>query len=308
MLKATTGVFVLLLTITLHAQEAPAPDSAVPPWKFKINTSLTANQTTFTNWAAGGQSAISATGLLNAEANYKNGVWGWYNSLTQVYGINRLSEDSFTRKLNDLFTLKSNVERNLNNYWKATVFTSLVTQLTPGYPTKQPPISYTSTFFAPAFLQEGVGFAYRDDSTGFSTIIAPLSFKHTIVLDPVLDEQMYGLDSLQRVRTELGGYVSLEYTQELFERISLAFSTLLFTNYLENPENIDINTRLELNLNATKYLTFSIIGQLIYDHDVLLPTLEDRDGDGIKEQVGEGPKAQIMQALGVGFSYKFKTP
>ena len=67
----------------------------------------------------------------------------------------------------------------------------------------------------------------------------------------------------------------------------------MFSNYLDNPQNIDINWEALLILKATKYISTYIGLQTIYDHDILIA---DKNGK-------KAPRTQFKQTFGVGFSY-----
>jgi hypothetical protein len=69
------------------------PDST-QKWKHGalFNTNFT--NTTLSNWAAGGQNALTITTMANLFANYKNGNNQWSNSLELGYGITRLGKSN----------------------------------------------------------------------------------------------------------------------------------------------------------------------------------------------------------------------
>jgi len=75
----------------------------------------------------------------------------------------------------------------------------------------------------------------------------------------------------------------------------------LFSNYLHNPQNIDVNWQVLINMKVNKFLSASITTHIIYDDDIMIPL--DRNEDGITE--GKGPRTQFKEVLGVGLSYKF---
>jgi hypothetical protein len=75
----------------------------------------------------------------------------------------------------------------------------------------------------------------------------------------------------------------------------------LFTNYSEEPANIDVNWEILIALKVNKFISATISTQLIYDHDVDISV--DSDNDGNIEAVG--PRAQFREVLGVGLTYKF---
>src|SRR4051812_5955933 len=48
---------------------------------------LNFSQSSFTNWAAGGENALSLTMYTNVFSNYKKGENAWDNSLNLAYGL-----------------------------------------------------------------------------------------------------------------------------------------------------------------------------------------------------------------------------
>jgi hypothetical protein len=77
----------------------------------------------------------------------------------------------------------------------------------------------------------------------------------------------------------------------------------LFSNYFKNPENIDVNWDLLLNMKVNKFISASISTALIYDHDI--PVGIYHTVKGVKIQTGAGPRTQFKEVFALGFSYKF---
>ena len=73
----------------------------------------------------------------------------------------------------------------------------------------------------------------------------------------------------------------------------------LFSNYVNNPQNIDINAELIISMKVNKWLSASIQANLIYDHDI---TIRNPDIDG---DIG-GLRTQFKQVIGVGLAYTVK--
>ncbi|MBI5218822.1 MAG: hypothetical protein HY958_07825 [Bacteroidia bacterium] len=73
------------------------------------------------------------------------------------------------------------------------------------------------------------------------------------------------------------------------------------TNYLDHPENIDVNWEVLIAMKLGKYLTATISTTLIYDDNTKIQI--DDNEDGIIE--AEGPRVQFKEIFGLGFSYKF---
>jgi len=136
----------------------------------------------------------------------------------------------------------------------------------------------------------------------FSAFIAPVTAKITIVNDQALaDSGAFGVDPGKKVRSELGGYIRLMFQKDIIENVSFATKMDIFSNYLNNPQNIDINWETLLTLKANKYLSATLTTHLIYDDDVKIE--EDTDNDGITDR--KGPRTQFKEVVSIGLTIKF---
>ena len=110
----------------------------------------------------------------------------------------------------------------------------------------------------------------------------------------------FGVDERKHVRHEIGGYVRANYQKDIMENVKLTTTLGLFSNYLNNPQNIDINWDLMILMKVNKLITVSINTNLIYDDDAKIT--RDDDGDGINEV--NGPRTQFKEIITLGLSYK----
>ncbi|MBP1638228.1 MAG: hypothetical protein H6Q18_1017 [Bacteroidetes bacterium] len=106
------------------------------------------------------------------------------------------------------------------------------------------------------------------------------------------------------MRTELGGYARIAYTKGdfadgFFKNMTIGSKIDLFSNYLKNPQYVDVNWENLIGMKVNKYITVSINTQLIYDFDVKYDSNHDQNLDGEKARI------QFKEILGVGFMYKF---
>ena len=111
----------------------------------------------------------------------------------------------------------------------------------------------------------------------------------------------------ENLRSELGGFVKMEYKTDLVENVSLQTRIDLFSNYANNPQNIDINWETLISMKINKYLSTTISTQLLYDDDVDVVRGERQevvDGETITIQ-DVGPAVQFKEVLAIGFNYKF---
>ena len=93
----------------------------------------------------------------------------------------------------------------------------------------------------------------------------------------------------ETARHEVGGYVRLGLKEKVTENVTYTVRLDLFSNYLEEPEAVDIFTDHVLNLKVNDWLSTTLGLTLIYDKDVQLVLREpDPDVPGDTEEVGPG--------------------
>jgi len=136
----------------------------------------------------------------------------------------------------------------------------------------------------------------------FSMFLAPLASKFTFVLDEELsDAGSFGLDPGQTVRSELGGYIKMALKKEILKNVTLDTKIDLFSNYLDNPQYVDVNWNMLLTFKVNEYLSASLLTQLIYDHDIQFGS--DTNGDGVEDTFE--PRVQVKELFGMGLAYTF---
>lgn len=289
----------------------------VEGWKMGGVASLSIAQTSLHNWASGGENSFSINGLVSVFANYKRTKNFWDNSLDVGYGVIKQGESSDYMKADDKLDFLSKYGRLAfkDFYYAAQV--NFKTQMTEGkdYATDT---SRISNFMAPAYLITAFGMDYKPNSY-FSAFVAPVTGKVTFVNDQKLaDAGAFGVDAAtydslgnrltagSRNLKEFGGYIRLKYSKsdfksEMLRNVSFTTKIDLFSNYLENPQNIDVNWETQLAFKINKFVSVNINTHLMYDDDISI--VIDDDKDGTPESTG--PKIQFKEILGVGFAYKF---
>jgi hypothetical protein len=105
----------------------------------------------------------------------------------------------------------------------------------------------------------------------------------------------------RNVRQEFGGYFRMQYRGDVMPNVNLFAKLELFSNYLNNPQNIDVNAEVLVTMKVNKYISANLNMQAIYDHDVNIAV--DDNNDGVLD--GSGPRLQFRQVLGVGLAVKF---
>jgi hypothetical protein len=283
-----------------------AADS-IEGWKKGGIITLNLSQTSLTNWAAGGQNAFSGNGLISLFANYKKDKSLWSNSLDIGYGVLKQGKNEDFIKTDDKIDLLSKYGRKAAEHWYYAALFNFKTQMTAGYNYPNDSVKI-STLFAPAYIIGSLGMDYKPNDD-LSAYISPVTSKITIVTDQDLANQgtfgvtpaeydtISGLivSKAEKVRFELGGYLRLEYRKVLMENITILTKLDLFSNYLDNPQNIDVGWETLITMKVNKYISATLNTHLIYDDDIDITTDTGK----------KVPRTQFKEVLGIGFSYKF---
>ncbi|WCM40836.1 DUF3078 domain-containing protein [Flavobacterium sp. CBA20B-1] len=279
-------------------------------WKKTNTLGLDINQGTFSNWNAGGFSSISGIVKGDFTRKYERGRTIWVNELKVRYGLNK-QENLELRKTDDVLTINSSFgyKTSVKSNWYYSAKVTLNTQMANGYayPNVEVPISRA---LAPAYLFAGIGSEYSKNN--FKAYISPLTLKSTLVLDDALaNSGAFGLEGgifdtngnlLQpgkKSRNELGFLFTTEWNKSIMNNVNLKNNLTLYTDYLNNFGNIDIDWQLQLEMKINSLLKATLGGHLIYDDDIK----NKRDVDGV--QITEGPRVQFKQLLSVGLVYNF---
>lgn len=272
-------------------------------WKKKGDFSVNFSQVSFSNWAAGGKNSVSGVALFNYSANYLKDRMSWDNTLNMGYGL--LKEQSRDLvKSEDKLEINSKVGYKMteSGKWFFSGLTNFRTQFADGYNyTNKDNPDRISTFLAPAYLTFASGFDYKPNDK-FSLFLSPLSSKLTFVVDDELSAAgAFGVDAGKKFRAEMGNTLKSELKFAVMKNVDAVTNLTLFSNYLKNPQNVDVNWDFRLNMKINEYLSANFLTNLVYDDDVRIPI--DRNGDGVIDSTGR--RIQLKQLFGAGLSFKF---
>ncbi|RZJ67985.1 MAG: DUF3078 domain-containing protein [Flavobacterium sp.] len=293
MKKSVLWLLFFMGAAAVHAQDSTAvATDTISPWTTKGNASFLFNQSTFDNWVAGGENNISGNVGVNYDVNYKKGDWEWDNKFIASYGLVKTKTSSFAKKTDDRLEINSLLGKKITGNWYYSFFMNFKTQFTKGYQYDKDPngveirTEYTD-FFSPAYLSFGPGIAYKP-SENLKFNLSPAASKLTFVDAgrTLPDEAYFGVTEGKSVRYELGANFSGYYKFVLLANVSVENILNLYSNYLEDPQNVDLDYQLNVVLKVNKWLTTNIMFQTIYD---------DNAFQGF----------QIRQVFGVAINYGF---
>lgn len=244
-------------------------------WTKKGNISFLFNQANFNNWVAGGESSFSGTLGINYEFHYKNEKTTWDNRILANYGLLQTKNADFEKKTDDRFEFNSIYGKKAFGEWYYSLILNFKTQFTTGYiygeDTNGVEIRTENTgFFSPAYLTFGPGF-YWKKSDNLKVNFAPLTSKFTFVNSDYtsgigyIDGSYFGVDANKSMRYELGFYASGYYKFTLMKNVSAENFLSLYSNYLDKPQNIDIDYQLNIVMTINKTLSANFTYQTIYD-------------------------------------------
>ncbi len=280
-------------------------------WKVRYETNFILNQTFLSNWVKGGESNLSMVGDITGYADYikKEENLAFTNFARLKYGLVASTENG-VRKNIDLLETSSKLNHKAFGKFDFSSTAQIKTQIARGY-------SYTkisgvdtsilvSKFFNPVTMTVGFGLDYKPTKE-LSVNIAPLTYKVTYVSDTAsIDQTKYGIDADRKARHEPGVGVIINHKFNPFETVQITNRVQLFTNYIKNPQNVDIDWELTASMKINWFTEIRLNTHFIYDDDTR--TKIYRDGAAVLGPDGK-PKVvartQFKEVIGFSFVFKF---
>ncbi len=299
-------VSILSMVDTLEYYDESSEDSIM---KVTGGTaSILASESMFTNWASGGQNSIIGIGKIRFYSN-KRKLKNYYgHTLNAALGY--IGANGEFRKTEDRLDYYFKYSRYLKKKIYLSVMLNVKTQILPGYNYPNDSVRI-SNFLAPAYIMLKVGVDYMPNRK-IKVFVAPLSSKITVVADQNLaNNGAFGVvhgtfDAMAQtfltmgeyLRYEFGGFIVLSYKGDITKMLHFESELDLFSNYKNNPQNIDVDWQLEAKLKISKVFSVNFESRLVYDDDIKIEV--DEEGN-----VLQGPKVQFKQFLGLGVSFSF---
>ena len=275
-------------------------------WKRKGSFNLNFSNVGLTNWAGGGQSAISLGAILAVEALRETDESIWNNSFSTAFGITKINGRGI-RKSDDALRILTQFSKKLNANWSFSNRFEMNTQIWEGIKytinntTREEEQERISNFLSPGRFEVSTGLQYsaKRDEFRIDGMISPISGKLTMVLDDSVNVESFGIEEDRKVLSELGIQFTSGISTKFKQNITFTNNLHLFANYLK-IENIDVNWETLLVLKVSKYINTNFSTNLIYDDDI---NIKVTDADG--EIIAEGPRTQFKHVLNVGMNFIF---
>lgn len=274
--------FLSITSITFSQEEKKDSIPVIPKWKVNGNFTFLFNQSTFTNWKAGGDNTIAGNFGINYDFNYKNKGWNWDNRIITVYGLSNVKDAGF-RKTSDRFEYNSLLGIKTKKDWFLSFFLNFKTQFSKGYDYKPTPRVAISDFFSPAYLSFGPGMLWKK-SDNMNINIAPATARFTFVSDEFSGK--YGVEQGKNTKFALGFSLSAYFKLQVMENVTMQNILAIYSNYLQRAQNIDIDYQIRFTVPVNKYLSM----------DILLHTLIDDNASS---------RVQFKEIFGLSVKYTF---
>ena len=301
-------------------------------WTESLVTNIKFGQTSLNNWAAGGDNTVTLQAFIDGNANYKKNDLFWNNRLQLDYGFVYASSKPILQKSDDRIYLESKFGyKNANmknfslsvNYDFKSQFNTGYDYLTPSLPEGDIPRDelvqlwkdarkIKSGFLAPAYTNLAVGIDLKP-TKWLSLNIAPVTGGVVIVRNEdlrknygmQLKEEFEGQDLGSVAPEELGSYyrsarfefgaqVKADIALQVNDNFKYTSQLVLFSNYLDKPENVRVNWDNRFDWKLAKYFSLTLTTNMIYDDKVKI--FNEKDGKTVQ-------RVQFKESLLFGFTW-----
>ncbi|MDR1022543.1 MAG: DUF3078 domain-containing protein [Prevotellaceae bacterium] len=163
-----------------------------------------------------------------------------------------------------------------------------------------------SKFFAPAYIIASLGMRYQAE-WGLSMAISPLSGRFTVVCDTAYAKYV-DIDFAENpryFRAQVGAYSQLAYVSNLNKYVSVKTTLELFSNYQDNPQNIDVDWTTSVSFSLNRFFSVVFFNRMVYRDKDRYTAKDGVDSAGNPLWVTKGPDLQWTESLNVGLTYRF---
>ena len=276
-------VFFLFVLFSLQILSQKKKDTLpTPKWKIHGRFAFVFNQSSFSNWASGGENTVAGTLNLNYDFNFKKKNFNWDSRIITNYGLSHISDKGY-RKTDDRLEINSLLGQKTGKYWFLSFLANFRMQYTKGFDYTKEPKVVVSEFLSPAYLTFGPGMLWKK-SDDLHLNIAPATTRYTFVSDYFSGK--FGVEEGRNTAFSLGFSFSGYYKFNLMTNIQMENILSLYSDYLENIGNIDFDYQINIDFIVNKSIKMHFTFHTIVDDDT-------------------SSKIQFRQIFGLGVNYSF---
>lgn len=257
--------------------------------------SVNLNHTSNSDWQGASEKyTMAINGSFNYFAYKKWDKNLWKNDVLLAYGVLRSpsTTDKF-RKNDDRLQVSSLFARQINKHLYYAAALDVNTQMAPGYDyktadtTEKSGFKKTSNWLTPGNIRLGAGILWQPRGN-LSVYLSPLTANIYTKLDKDFKNVAFNsVEAGESMRLGLGALLRADYYTTINKQLTYKTRFVAFTDYLNDPFTVmDLDWMNSILFNATKYIGVKL--------DV-----------NFRYYQGQIQKVQILEMLGVGFTYKF---
>jgi hypothetical protein len=158
----------------------------------------------------------------------------------------------------------------------------------------------------PAILTAGIGLDYKPNKNT-SINFSPFSYKGTFVTDTAnIDQTKYGIEKNKKSKNEPGASFMITNEYKPFKTVSIINRLQLFTNYINNPQNVDIDWEMIFTASLNWFTDVRFNTHLIFDDDTKTVVLDkDKKPILVDGKPKKSARIQFKELLGFSFIFRF---
>ena len=258
-------------------------DEADYGWQNEMVGSINLTQTSFDNWAQGGENSFAWQLNFNFKFVRDEAKTNWANSGKFNYGFAKIGDED-SRKSIDEIKLESVLTYKIWSLINPYISLTGVTQFAPGYDYGTDPKTQISAFMDPGYFRESVGINYKPNETIKTR--AGFSMKQTVTNDfpaPYADDP--NTTSVEKTKNEIGAESVTDLNWKISENMLFTSKLELFSTFKTFNET-DVDWDNVFTAKISKYFNVNLNFRLFYDRDISV-------------------KRQIKQSIALGFTYNF---
>ena len=277
-------------------------------WKFRSEASFVFSQSAISNWVKGGENSVASLMDITGYADYSNKSMRMSsNNFIRLKLGFLASGTNQIRKNVDLFETNSKVNHVAFGKFDFSAIMLFKTQVAVGKTfNKDGTSEKVSKFFNPAVLTLGFGLDYKPNKNT-SINFSPLSYKGTFMIDTAnYDQTKYGIQKGKKSKNEPGASFMISNKFKASENLTITNRLQLFTNYINKPQNIDIDWEMIVVASLNWFTDVRFNTHLIFDDDTKTPVLEGGlpvlNPDG---SIKKTARIQFKEMLGLSLIFRF---
>lgn len=318
-MKRVLGIIFIVIMGTstqVFASSKPNDTTKNKHWKYKAEYNIMMNQIGFSNWATGGESAITGQASVDYNLKYKKNKFTFNHSAHLAYGIAGYFNKDI-EKTDDKLDLNFTLGHKISKKWEFSGMAIFKSQFTNGYNYPNDSV-IASAFMAPGYVTVSLGFTFTS-SKKFKLFVSPLAGKMTFVLNQQLaNAGAFGVtkavyDSTGNVLVpgkryfgQLGLNFLCAYKGKVMKNILYNTHLNLYNNYMEPKPDM----RWQIDMDWDNKFTFKINNHFVtllylhlkYNPKILFP--QYGMVDGVNTVMAERTRLQLKETFGLGITYK----